>query len=112
MSKVLKPCPFCGHKKVKAKNEEGQHWVQCQKCFAEGPPLCKRSEEDAPDWNTRAQPIVSGLVPDGYKLVPIVPNHSMVMAGAEKIDAAFTLNSAAAVYRAMLAASPSAKGGE
>jgi hypothetical protein len=59
MSKVLKPCPFCGHKKVKAKNEEGQHWVQCQKCFAEGPPLCKRSEEDAPDWNTRAQPTVT-----------------------------------------------------
>ena len=46
------------------------------------------------------------VVPDGWQLVPVEPKHSMIMVGAEKIDEGFTLNSAAAVYRAMLSESP------
>ena len=54
MSEELKPCPFCGSKKIKRNHEDGRFWMTCQTCFADGPPTSKRSEEDAPDWNRRA----------------------------------------------------------
>lgn len=51
----LKACPFCGGTKIKKNSDDGQFWNTCQQCFADGPPTSKRSDEGAPDWNTRAQ---------------------------------------------------------
>lgn len=55
MAEELKPCPFCGGTKIKKNHDDGQFWNTCQQCFADGPPTSKRSDEGAPDWNTRAQ---------------------------------------------------------
>lgn len=67
----LKPCPFCGSKKVKSKSDDGQYWGQCQGCFAEGPPTSKRSDESDPDWNTRATP---APIPDAGEGVEYLPD--------------------------------------
>lgn len=60
MAEELKACPFCGGTKIKKNHDEGQFWNTCQQCFADGPPTSKRSDEGAPDWNTRAKPSQGG----------------------------------------------------
>ena len=36
--KRLKPCPFCGEKKLEIMTgEDENYWVVCKKCLAEGP---------------------------------------------------------------------------
>lgn len=57
MSEVKKPCPFCGSTKIKAVHDDGQHWDQCQQCYATGPACGKYSgEEDQAftGWHSRS----------------------------------------------------------
>lgn len=51
----LLACPFCGGTKIGKNSDDGLFWETCQTCFADGPPTGKRSDEDAPTWNTRTE---------------------------------------------------------
>ena len=53
----IKPCPFCGTKNVKIKdNHSGAYWVLCPECGCQL--YCERSVEEAVDlWNART-PII------------------------------------------------------
>jgi hypothetical protein len=50
---ALKPCPFCGGRKLKNVTDDGPAWTKCETCEATGPTTFKY-QEDGPDWNTRA----------------------------------------------------------
>lgn len=53
MSEELKPCPFCGSKRIKAHDVGEGWWCICQDCKAQGP--FKMLENTAVDaWNRRA----------------------------------------------------------
>lgn len=65
MSKELKPCPFCRSAKISRQRDEDCCWHKCDSCGATGPLTTKRDDEDAPDWNTRAE----ARAPDVRELV-------------------------------------------
>lgn len=115
MSNELKPCPFCGSNDLitslgPAAHNDGSEMVMCNQC---------ESEANFKTWNTRAQPIVSGLVPDGWKLVPIEPTAAQCFTAAFNLCNEFgdefvrdNKRFALAAYRWLVAASPSTKEGE
>ena len=53
MSEKLKPCPFCGSKRIEAHNV-GWWWCICQDCKAQGPfRMLENTAVDA--WNSRTE---------------------------------------------------------
>lgn len=55
MPNELKPCPFCGSKRIHLvdASELGNNWVRCDNCETEGP--CHLTEQNAIEaWNRRA----------------------------------------------------------
>ena len=64
----LKPCPFCGGTDLNTETDDGIYWVVCRGCFAEGPYLSIRANDDATEWNTRAAPIMPDQI-DIYRLI-------------------------------------------
>lgn len=51
MSEKLKPCPFCGEKKI----YEQPHLINCPSCLASIPNACNSPEEMRDAWNLRAR---------------------------------------------------------
>ena len=50
----LKPCPFCGSKRIKAHNVGWWWWCICQDCKAQGPfRMLENTDVDA--WNRGAE---------------------------------------------------------
>lgn len=50
----LSACPFCCKTELSRCWDDGLYWIRCVSCGATGPETTKRSDEDAPDWNSRA----------------------------------------------------------
>ena len=49
----LKPCPFCGSKKIVVKNGKYAWWVKCDDCGTEGAIKLKKAVA-IEAWNRRA----------------------------------------------------------
>jgi len=52
----MKPCPFCGSKKLRASHDEEYFFIECIKCGAQGPSTLAFGEEDPraqKKWNER-----------------------------------------------------------
>lgn len=113
---ALKPCPFCKGSALVVgvlgnTYHPPLHRPQCANCG------CSLggfgSEEGAViAWNTRATPALPVL--EGWKLVPIEPAEGAITAGWQKANeigpsrvGVITDTTCAAIYRAMLSASPS-----
>jgi len=120
----LLPCPFCGgkasvrHERDLYLDRYQRHFVKCGSCGASGSEKIA-NEDDAygaiqsvlAGWNRRSQE------PDGWRLVPVEPDHGMGIAGfleAQKLDVASLplFDMCVRIYRAMLAAAPSPKEGK
>lgn len=55
MTEALKPCPFCGSKRVNLDAEiQGGYYVECQDCWASLSWSYQTEKEAAQAWNTRA----------------------------------------------------------
>lgn len=56
----LKPCPFCGNKKVHLKKTQEAAWVTCRECGTDGPFVEKEHFDYPKDtaielWNKRVE---------------------------------------------------------
>ena len=54
MESELKPCPFCGGKKLAVFGCYEEYYVSCSGCFTEGP-SGETYEEATEAWNRRAE---------------------------------------------------------
>ena len=50
----LKPCPFCGGRKLSVHGWSNQYWVECYSCETEGP-SGETQDEAIESWNRRAE---------------------------------------------------------
>lgn len=113
-------CPFCGRRPVltvRPDNAEATSYFAAVACFCDGYAACAHKDATAAEadeaerlvrekWNRRAtaSPAV-GDEPPGLKLVPLEPTAEMIAAWPNNRHGS---GHEAAIYRAMLAAAPSA----
>ena len=51
----LKPCPFCGSKKIQDNYDWGYFWVECKDCKCKGPDSFEDYEKALQKWNRRVK---------------------------------------------------------
>lgn len=115
MVSELNPCPWCGSANIEVNigQDDSKYYgrAKCADCGTASPDgsgwvaTQDQAEADArADWNDRPAP-APVAVPEGWKPVPVEPTEAMMKAGFKEEDADMDC---VAIYRAMLAAAPSA----
>jgi len=69
-TKKYRFCPFCGGATVVVMFDKPYTWIECVKCFTQGP-VSANAEEARERWNRRALP-PADLTPDPVDLPPII----------------------------------------